>query len=372
MDTHGSRRQLLTVAGSLALAGCLSGGAGLGGDGSTERPGRTASPTASETGGPPTSAESLPMQYDVETLRDEVRSGGPPKDGIPAIDDPTFVGADEGPSWLDDDDVVFGIARGDDVKAYPQQVLVWHEICNDVVDGVPVSVTYCPLTGTAMGFERGATTFGVSGRLLNSNLVMYDRATESRWPQMLATAIEGPFEGESLREFRLVWTTWGAWRAAHPETALLSTETGYIRSYDRDPYGSYDPPSGYYVQDSTMFTPLDGDDRLDAKTVVVGTRAVETPVAFDLQTVRADGHRTVDSAGSSLLAVYDERFDTAYLYRVDGGQSVESVEDGTVTLGDGSSHDAGDLPFESMYAFEAMWFAWYGFYPETTLVGKTS
>lgn len=82
---------------------------------------------------------------------------------------------------------------------------LWHEICTDVVSGVPVSVTSCPLTGAATGFEHGGTTFGISGELVSSNLVMYDRATDSQWPQMLATAIEGPFEGRSLREFRLAW-----------------------------------------------------------------------------------------------------------------------------------------------------------------------
>lgn len=322
--------------------------------------------------GPPTSIAALPVQYDFAELRDEVRSGGPPKDGIPAIDDPIFESATKASRWLDDAEIVFGVVGGGEVKAYPQQILVWHEICNDEIGDVPVSVTYCPLTGTAMGFERGPTTFGVSGKLLNSNLVMYDRATDSRWPQMLATAIDGPLEGASLREFRLVWTTWAAWKRAHPETTVLSTETGYIRNYDRDPYGSYNPARGYYVENSTMFTPLDLDDRLRTKHVVVGTRAGETAVAFDLHDLRSDGWLTIEVDGATLHAVFDQRFDTAYVYRTDDSVAVESVSEGTVTLGDGSSHDVAALPFDSAYAYEAMWFAWFGFYPETSLVRGAS
>lgn len=369
MDSHTSRRAVV-AAGGLGLLGSLAGC--LGGDsGPPSRP-DTASPTVGSTGGPPTSATRLPVSREFSVLRDAVRSGGPPKDGIPAIDAPKFVAAEKAPDWLRDAQVVFGVARGDDVKAYPQQILVWHEICNDVIDDMPVSVTYCPLTGTAMGFERGATTFGVSGKLLNSNLVMYDRETDSRWPQMLATAIEGPFEGESLREFRLVWTTWGAWKAAYPETTVLSEDTGYARGYDRDPYGSYVPLRGYYAENSTMFSPLSTDDRLKKKTVVVGTRATGSPVAFGLHSLRSAGSLSVETDGVTLLAVYDESLDTGYVYRTDGSVSVDSVDDGVVTLGDGSTHAAAALPFAEAYAYEAMWFAWAGFYPETALVGGSS
>jgi hypothetical protein len=142
-------------------------------------------------------------------------------------------------------------------RAYPQRILVWHEIVNDTIGGLNLAVTYCPLTGTAIAFERGDTEFGVSGRLVNSNLIMYDRDTDTWFPQVLAIGIQGPHTGSALVERPMVWTTWQRWRAAHPETAVLSTETGFARNYNRDPYGAYNPRSGYYAPDSRHDVPAD-------------------------------------------------------------------------------------------------------------------
>jgi hypothetical protein len=164
-------------------------------------------------------------------------------------------------------------------------VLVLQGDCNDVVESTPVSVTYCPLTGTAMGFDRGSTTFGVSGRLVNNNLIMYDRATETWWPQVLATAVPGPWNPEpplrSLREFRVIWTTFERWRSAHPDTVVLSRETGFAKNYDRDPYGAYNPRRGYYGPAAEpLFGTLNDDGRLPPKAVVIGARSSTGAVAF--------------------------------------------------------------------------------------------
>jgi hypothetical protein len=279
-----------------------------------------------------------------------------------------------------DGEVVFGVVAPDGTaKAYPQYVLVWHEIVNDRLGERPVSVTYCPLTGTAMGFARGETTFGVSGNLLNSNLVMYDRATDSRWPQMLGTAIEGVHEGAALRGFRLVWTSWAEWRDAHPETLVLTEDTGYARRYGSDPYGQYDPPRGYYAEDSTLFPPLTRDGRLEAKAVVFGVRGPETaPAAFSKASLRERGLlRSDDGSGREdggdggddrdpLLAVSDPTLDTAYAYRNPDGVALE-YRDGTVVADDGTEHAPADLPLDRVPGYDAMWFAWAGFYPETPL-----
>ncbi|MDX1747542.1 MAG: DUF3179 domain-containing protein, partial [Halobacteriales archaeon] len=262
-----TRRRFLVTTGSAAtfgLAGCTGGARNGGGeadgpDSRTDRPGssrrRTTQPAdgggSADAQGPPIADRSLPVMYELERLQRNVQSGGPPKDGIPSIDDPVFFDADGGDEILDPGDIVFGYAGEEDVKAYPQSVLVWHEIVNDVLDGTPSSVTYCPLTGTVLGFRRGPTTFGVSGQLLNNNLIMYDRATDSRWPQVLGTAIAGRHQGQSLVETRLVWTTWEQWKSLHPETAVLSEQTGYARNYNRDPYGQYNPTGGYYAGGST-------------------------------------------------------------------------------------------------------------------------
>jgi hypothetical protein len=364
-----TRRSLLASlgVGVTGLAGCLGGGqpGSTSADGDagtttgTETP--TGTPTATGTPTVPTAEARLAVQYDVEELVSEIRSGGPPKDGIPSIDDPTFLSADE--ADLDPGDPVFGVVRGDDVRAYRQDVLVWHEIVNDVVDGTPVSVTYCPLTGTAMGFERGDTTFGVSGKLLNSNLVMYDRATDSRWPQVLATAIRGQYEGSSLREFPVTWTTWGAWQSVHPDTTVLSTDTGFARNYGLDPYGEYNPRDGYYAEDRTLFPPLTPDDRFQAKEVFVGVRTADGAAAVRKSTLRESGLVSGTVGGTPLLFVYGPTLDTGYAYLNPDGRSFEYA-DGTVTAG-GEPFAPDALPLDRLVAPDAMWFAWAGFYPET-------
>jgi hypothetical protein len=346
-----------------ALAGCLG---GLSGGGSSS-PSPSPSPTITSSGGEPPTAEHAPLvAYDPARLREETVSGGVPKDGIPAIDDPTFVGADaDAAGFLRDEDVVFGVVSGDAVRAYPQRILVYHEVVNDRLDGVPVSVTYCPLTGTVLGFERGDTTFGVSGNLVNSNLVMYDRATDSRWPQVLGTAIDGPLVGRALREFDVVWTTWGRWRDRHPDTDVLSEDTGYARNYGRDPYGSYTPPRGYYTRESTMFRPLTTDDRLGTKAVVVGVRTADGAAAVTMERLRSE--RIVDATvGSDRVAfVHDPALDAGYAFHVPSGTRIEAA-DGGVRV-DGERYAPAALPTDRLHGIEAMWFAWAGFYPETDL-----
>jgi hypothetical protein len=361
-------RRRLAVATVGALAGCAS-------SADTETVTRS-SPTESATadGGGTLSAPmrstplALPMPR--EEITSEAESGGPPKDGIPAIDDPSFVTAEEA-TFLESADVVFGLRHEGTVRAYPQRILVQHEICNDTVAGTPIAVTYCPLTGTVLGFRRDGTTFGVSGRLLNSNLIMYDRATETWWPQVLATSIPGPWNvappEQSLQEVRLLWTTWERWRDEHPETTVLSTETGYARNYARDPYGDYTPKSGYYEDDQTLFPVLNADDRFHSKAVFLGARTPEGAIAVKKSSLRGD--RIVEGAigETPVLATYDPRYDTGYVYRNPESRAFEA-EDGRVVTPDGEHVAPDAVPLERIHAFDAMWFAWHGFYPETDVV----
>jgi hypothetical protein len=376
-----SRRRLLAAVGLTALAGCNSGAstARTGGTATGERGDETTDERGDETTDErgdetadervtlPVADERLPLPASPERLRREARSGGPPKDGIPAIDEPAFVGA-EAADFLDPGDPVFGVVRGGAAKAYPQKILVHHEIVNDELAGTPVSVTYCPLTGTVQGFERGGTTFGVSGRLINANLVMYDRATETWWPQMLATAIPGPWnetpEIRSLREFRLIWTTWRRWRKRNPETRVLSTDTGYARNYGRDPYGRYDPRGGYYENDELLFPPLTSDDRYDRKAIVMGARTPGGAVAFPKDAVRDRGLIPGTIGDAPVFAVYDPRYDTAYVYRNPDGAAFE-FDRGSVVAADGTRYEPDEVPLPSIHTFDAMWFAWAGYYPDT-------
>jgi len=173
---------------------------------------------------------------------DKIKSGGPPPDGIPSIDDPKFTEADN-ENHVADSDIVLGLEINGEAKAYPLSILVWHEIVNDNVGGVPVAVTYCPLCFTNQVFERvldgQSVEFGTSGKLYNSNLVMYDRMTGTYWSQGLGLAIKGELTGQSLNIIPFDVITWGDWKKLHPDTVVLTTNTGHIRAYGVDPYGDY-------------------------------------------------------------------------------------------------------------------------------------
>ncbi len=289
-------------------------------------------------------------------------SGGPPPDGIPSIDAPQFVSASA--ARLQPGDMVIGFQHRGEARAYPQRLLVHHEIVNDRVGGLNIAVTYCPLTATAQGFERGTSTLGVSGRLLNSNLVMYDRESGTLFSQINATGLRGKHRGRTLAEVELVWTTWEKWRAAHPETRVLSDRTGHLRNYARDPYGSYNPRQGYYQRAATIFPVMHESKRQHAKEMVVGARTSERSAYF----VMAALSRNRLQATENFVAVHDRELDAGYVYLRDPkGPRVTPRTDGRFEVG-GSAFRADALPLKRLVAVEAFHFAWHAFYPNSEKV----
>lgn len=175
----------------------------------------------------------------------EIVSGGPGKDGIPALTVPKVVSATEGDGFLPASALVLGVVVNGEARAYPHNVLWWHEIVNDVLGGHPISVSYCPLTGSGLVYdpplaEGRAATFGVSGLLYDNNLLLYDRTTDSLWSQMGAQAVCGRLAGTVPVLLPVVQATWQAWRRLYPETTVVSFETGFRRAYTQYPYGDYD------------------------------------------------------------------------------------------------------------------------------------
>jgi len=317
-------------------------------------------------GGP--AAAQLPLASTPYLLGDDLdryqrfmRSGGPPPDGIPSIDEPRFVSAAE--ARLDPREPVIGFTWNGEARAYPQRIMVYHEIVNDRVGGLNVAVTYCPLTATAQAFHRGETTLGVSGQLLNSNLVLLDRATGSHFSQLAATGLTGVHRGRTMDEVQAVWTTWERWQAVHPETLVLSERTGHLRNYRNDPYGSYLPPGGYYVQSATLFPLLHSSSRLHPKAMVVGARTAEAAAHFPMEALAR--HRVLQVEG--FLALYDAGLDTGVIYRIPRDQAAPAVtpdDDGTFRL-EGRRVEAHELPLERLVAVEAFHFAWHAFYPRS-------
>jgi len=174
----------------------------------------------------------------------DILSGGPPKDGIPAIDNPQYVSVSEADDWLADREPVVFVAVDDETRAYPIQILMWHEIVNDSLGGKPLVVSFCPLCNTAIAFERTVNgqvfDFGTTGRLRFSNLIMYDRQTESWWQQATGDAIAGELTGTQLTFYPASLISWEDFKIEYPGGSVLSRETGYLRDYGRNPYTGYD------------------------------------------------------------------------------------------------------------------------------------
>lgn len=175
----------------------------------------------------------------------EVFDGGPGKDGIPAINNPNFLEANHPnvSNYMQDDDLVVGIKIGNVIKAYPHRILDWHEIVNDVIEGQKISINYCPLTGTAFAwkgvFEDVNTTFGVSGLLYNTNLILYDRQTDSYWAQLKLESVNGKNKGKKPVLMPIFETTWKLWKSHYPNTQILSNVQQVTRNYLVYPYGDY-------------------------------------------------------------------------------------------------------------------------------------
>ncbi len=343
---------------------------------------------------------------------DQIVSGGPPPDGIPSIDDPKFVTAANASSWLVDEfDSVIGISLNGDVRAYPLQIMVWHEIVNDVVGGIPVAITYCPLCYSTQAFVRqinGTTVFfGTSGKLYNNNLVMYDRLTKLRssvpsviqhsrnnlvmydrltnslWSQLWGRAITGNLTGYKLQRVPIDVTTWGAWKTLYPNTLVLSRQTGFDRDYSDDPYGAY-----YYTND--IFFPLSHQDsRLPPKSVVLGLTIGGESKAYFVNSPFGQGSTPYRLANTTSPLSTDS-VDGKPVLIWEAGQVIrffEPIVDGTPltftssngTLVDSETHSSwnfegnaisGPLKGESLtrYVSEtAFWFAWAAFYPDTAI-----
>jgi hypothetical protein len=271
----------------------------------------------------------------------EVISGGPPRDGIPAILDPTFLPAAE-ETRLDDREPVMTYDPGDGpARAYPIRYLMWHEIVNDVVAGAPIAVTFCPLCNTGMVFDArldGRTlTFGVSGLLRHSDMIMYDHQTESWWQQAVGEGIAGAMNGRQLRQLPAWMESWAAFRAAHPG-GLVMDEPGWRRAYGTNPYRNYDTtrPFLYSGED-----PPHGIPPLE-RVVRVGD------AAWPLTRLRREGR--ISEAGVTITWVEGQAS------ALDSAVIGEGREVGNVRVRDAEGRDvAHDIPFA---------FAFHAFHPD--------
>lgn len=268
----------------------------------------------------------------------KLMQGCPGKDCIPSIDSPKFESVEASDKWLNPDDIVFVIAYKGEARAYPQRILNWHEIVNDVIGGDPLVITFCPLCGSALAFDRRVDgqvlEFGVSGKLQNNDLVMYDRQTESLWQQITGEAIVGEYLGKKLGQVSMDGMRWSQFKEEHPQGKVLSRETGFSRDYSVYPYGSYE-------QDRSTLFPVEGgvDERIHPKTVVYGVEVNGSFKAYQEDRIKKEDV-VRDKVGNTNIEI-------AYKNGEVKAQNLETNQD--------------------LVATRLFWFAWEAFHPETEL-----
>lgn len=266
----------------------------------------------------------------------DIRKGGPPRDGIPSLDDPVFVSAEDA-TYLSGRDRVLGISINGFAHAYPIRILNYHEIVNDIVGGTAVAIIYCPLCGSGTAFEATINgrsyEFGVSGLLYNSDVLMYDRNTGSLWSQLMVQAVTGPMKGTRLQQLPLSHTSWQEWTERYPETRVLSNKTGYSRNYKVDPYPNYG-------RDGKLYFPVThSSKKYRRKEIVMGLEIDGQFKAYPFKELKKGESRFDDEfAGAKFSVEFDAKHRTARVVKADGS------EISTIT---------------------AFWFAWYAFHPET-------
>lgn len=274
--------------------------------------------------------------------RGSILPGGPPKDGIPALISPHTVTTDEA-DFLNPDDRVVGVSLAGESRAYPINVLNWHEAVNDTLGGVPLTVIYCPLCDSVTVVDRRISAdktleFGISGLLHNSNVLLYDRTDQALWSQIGLQAISGPHVGQSLQHLPFSITTFKSWRTAHPQTTVVSDRTGHRRNYALNPY------ERYFKEDALMFPVARRDDRLPAKSRVVGVRLGGLTRAYPLKSIAT----------------------------MPGGRLTDQIDGQTIVLeagADGSVHVL-SAP-KAAHVTHTFWFAWAAFHPTTQVHDST-
>jgi hypothetical protein len=266
--------------------------------------------------------------------REEIRAGGPPRDGIESVDEPEFV-AGEKAHWVVENNPVLGVAVGEEAHVYPVHLIEPHQIVNDEVGGVPVVVTYDPLVALPRAYRReveGKTlTFGVSGLVYNSNFLLYDRETESLWLQFTGEAVAGPMAGEKLERVPIRQELLANWLARHPLSRVLSRPRPTKIDYR---YSRY---TRYMVQDKIVFPVKARDDRFHAKELVLGVVVDGRPRAYLGSLVTKAGGKVEDEFGGKKIGLVYSTDDGIFSYDVEEGANVT----------------------------EAYWFAWKAFHPDT-------
>ena len=356
--------------------------------------------------------EDLPSEYhgfsmgDLRRFADSIQRTGVGPDKIPALYKPEFMSISDANLSMDNNEYVFVINYKDNlVRIYPQRIMVWHEVVNDVLPdaegnlpsvriygqqdpaGDSYTVTYCPLTGSVVAFHSMASkypsSFGVSGSILNGNTVLYDRLSHSMWSQLLGVCIEGPFRGKRLDRIPVLWARWGGVKERYADTGqVLTRATGFKRSYGKDPYGNYHNTGTYYDDNRLPFPVGFLDTRLPPKKRVLG---LEADAAFGALIEDAVKERKVINFTLGVIpmvAIYDEQLDAVRVFdrrlpdwkdplsfvRVENKLLDEQTRSEWTTTANSTYGRLRDKRLTEVITTSAMWFAWASFHRGTQII----
>lgn len=312
---------------------------------------------------------------------EEVYDGGPGKDGIPALSNPQMTALSQA-SYLGDNDLVLGFKSGNDIRAYPHPILNWHEIINDDINGISVAITYCPLTGSGIGWNRKmngvTTTFGVSGLLYNANLIPYDRASDSYWSQMTLQCVSGVLKGNEPDLFKLVETSWKTWKELYPNSKVVSINTGFNRDFTRYPYGLY------RTNDYLIFPVNNTDSRLHKKERVLGVKIGLKTKVYQISNFSDSIMIINDKINTSPVVIVGSKsknFALAFFRRLPNGKEltfspIQNALPVVMVDSEGTTYDifgmgiTGPRDGEQLLSpdsYIAYWFAWVAFHDDVDI-----
>ncbi|UZP67848.1 DUF3179 domain-containing protein [Desulfovibrio mangrovi] len=335
---------------------------------------------------PAASHAEAPDPAALRRMADQLVDTGVKPDQIPSLTKPAYLPVADAALSMDDEDQVFVARFPGAIRIYPQRIMVYHEVVNEEIDGVRVSITYSPLSGGLVGYHARAgrfdTSFGVSGSLLNANTVLFDRATGSLWPQLLGIAIEGPMLGTKLDRFPLIWTTWERAARAYPDAMVLSRATGFNRRYGSDPYGSYSSRDSYYNTQQITYPVLNRDNRLPPKERIAALEQDGLYYALPHSVVRREGAVNFSLGVTPMVAVWDRKLATVRVYeRIAAERTVDFFIQNDKLL-DKATHSEWSYDGEALFgvlrgavlppvaSMDCMWFAWVGFFPNAEIIPR--
>jgi len=321
-------------------------------------------------------------EKDLSAINDELLETTVTYSQIPTIFKPEYIRVVDASLSMEPQDVVFIVDFPEGPRIYPQRIMVWHQVVNEIFKGKSYAVTYCPITGTLAAYDSNLSgmnlMFDVDGRLHESNAVLIDRNTGSLWLQLFGMSFDGPFKGEGMIHVPVYWTRWKYARNVFPDAPVMAIPLTGQKIYSRDPYGNYLKKNTYYDDEILIYRNTRSSNKFHPKSQVIGMELGQLFLSIEVDYVKKKGLVNFFLDNHALLAVHDKKLDVIRIFNRNVWNSpslfvlqnnklidIESRSVWDISTGEGISGNMKELKMEQMFGIYSMWFAWYGLNPET-------